>query len=196
MTHNNLEKLMSFVDKKISKRTLVRPNEIINFNKNLKKYDNKMGVKEYRENLKAWLENWVEASGTNKNYLKNKSAMKKYNTIQNKREQILNNYYEIKTRTNEQRVKNQEAVKLLARKIFIRNLTTISRNTKDQTALANALNRVMQSDFGNNKVMGVSTLKNARNATNPENKSELAKKGAILFLQSNVAKKIMKNNGR
>lgn len=186
---------MSFADKKISNRTLVRPNEIINFNKNLKKYDNKKGVKEYRENLKAWLENWVKASGNNKNYLKNKSAMNRYKTIQNKRQQILNNFYEINPRTNEQRVKNQEVVRKLARKIFIRNLTTI-RNTKDPKAFANALNRVMQSGFGNNKVMGVSTLKKARNATNPENKSQLAQRGAILFLQSNVAKKIMENNRR
>ena len=186
---------MSFADNKISSSTLILPNVINKVNEKLKKYDNKKGVKEYRENLKAWLENWVKASDNNKNYLKNKNAMNKYKTIQNKRNQILNNFYEIKPRTNEQRVKNQEVVRKLARKIFIRNLTTI-RNTKDPRAFANALNRVMQSGFGNNPVMGVSTLKKARNATNPETKSQLAQKGATMFLQTNVAKKIMENNRR
>tara|TARA_R110001599_G_C11981123_1_gene634933 strand:+ start:145 stop:702 length:558 start_codon:yes stop_codon:yes gene_type:complete len=185
---------MYFADNKIRRSTPVLPSIINKLNKDLEKYDNKKGVKEYRENLKVWLEDWVKASSNNKNYI-NKNAMNKYETIQNKRKQILKNFYSIKPRTEEQRLENQKAVRKLAERIFIRNLTTI-RNTNNPNAFANALKRVMQSDFGSNKVMGVSSLKLARNATNPNNKSRWAKKGAIMFLQTNIAKQIIKNNSR
>ena len=194
MSYTNLKKLMYFADNKIRRSTPVLPSIINKLNKDLEKYDNKKGVKEYRENLKVWLEDWVKASSNNKNYI-NKNAMNKYETIQNKRKQILKNFYSIKPRTEEQRLENQKAVRKLAERIFIRNLTTI-RNTNNPNAFANALKRVMQSDFGSNKVMGVSSLKLARNATNPNNKSRWAKKGAIMFLQTNIAKQIIKNNSR
>ena len=195
MSYTNLENLMYFADNKIRRSTPVLPRIINKLNKDLEKYDNKKGVTEYRANLKAWLENWFEASDNNKNYLKNKNAMNKYKTIQNKRKQILKNFYSIKPRTKEQRLENQKALRKLAERIFIRNLTTI-RNTSDPKAFANALNRVMQSGFGSNKVVGVSTLRRARNATNLNNKSELAKRGATMFLQTNIANQIIKNNSR